>query len=565
MKYIIYRQLKRGDRLALKALAAYRGLLFRRMGDWRLLRMPQFKTLMKRIKRNNAINVEDVLPFISHENLKYRLWFNLKLAEAAFEMGNHEQAKVFAKRVWLFSNQDERYLPMFIKVHAACGDIDSIREAHKALGFRKAENGKISEALKHFNDWQYAYAVHRKTDEYHYDIEVLDRIAFLAGPHAFPKTRPHIRKGGKIRLAHLMFGLTHANSVIVEISLLFAKYHDPSRFDVTFFVPEPSSEIWASEEAVGNLDTIKKLGWNVVVVPAMTSSEKHLIALARSIHESSADILVTSAALADMRHYFIASLRPAPVTIGLCQGPAPQYIAPDFHWGITWFKSLVPDCPVNCSFVNLRMDLPERKLSRKDAKSILGIPASKLAIMTAGRPAKLQDVDFLQTLIDSVSSHRDAYLVIVGLGELPAALCEGMDKTISDRIKVLGWVKNFIEVLSMADIVVDTYPSGGGVLIKDAASLGTPVISFKHDYMKTFSQKECSAAEEVIGIPELIIERGDFSALKAILSNLMKDDVYREKLGQFCQVRIHETSGNSRRMIEDCENIFEAAIESYGK
>ncbi len=560
MKHIIYRQLKRGDRFILRLLSAYRGLAFRHVGDWRLLHTPKFKALLEKIKRDNAINVDDILPFMGSENLKDRLWFNLKLAEASYNIGNLEQAKVFAKRVWLFSNGDERYLPMFVKIHAACGDIDSIREAHKILGLRKAEIGKISEALRHFNDWQYAYAVHRKTDEYHYDLDVLSRISSLAKPHAFFSEKPLARQNGKIRLAHLMFGLTHANSVIVEISLLFAKYHDASRFDVTFYVPEQSSEIRGNPEALKNIGAIRSCGWNVVMAPSLTSSENSLIELAKSIHDANTDILVTSAALADFRHYFIASLRPAPIVIGLCQGPAPQYIAPDFQWSISWFKILIPDCPVNCSFVNLRLDLPERKLSRTEAKSLFGISEQKLVLMTAGRPAKLQDLDFLKALTDIVSRRDDAYLVIVGLGELPLALREEMNPDILDRVKVFGWVKNFIDVLSMADVVVDTYPSGGGVLIKDAAALGTPVVSFKHDYMKTFSQKECSAAEEVIGIPELVLERGEFSALKTVLSNLFTDDVYREKLGELCKVRVHETSGNSRRMIEDCENVFASVI-----
>ena len=84
-------------------------------------------------------------------------------------------------------------------------------------------------------------------------------------------------------------------------------------------------------------------------------------------------------------------------------------------------------------------------------------------------------------------------------------------------------------------VVVDTFPSGGGVVIKDAMALGAPVVSFKHDYMKTFSQTECSAAEEVIGMPELLIERGDFGMLNKVLSKLITNREYREDLSEICQ------------------------------
>lgn len=564
MNNIVYRQLRRSRRLFHRVHSAYQRAAQALASRWQLSKTPEFNKLLREIASGEGIDRTEVLRYISQENLAERLWTNLKLAEACYRTREYDQAKVFIRRVWLFSGLDEQYLPLFIAIHAADNDVGPIREAHKALGIKKSQAGKTSEALKHFNDWQYAYAVHLKADDYRYDYEILDWISSLAKPHAFParKSTPGF-PNRKLRLAHLMFGMTHTNSVIVEISLLFAKYHDPSLFEVTFYVPEQASLIFSHQEAVNNINTIKSFGWNVVIAPNAISEEQSLVDLSRTIYESEADILVTSAGLADLKHYFITSLRPAPIVVGLCQGPAPQYIAPDFTWSITWFRSLVLDCPVDCSFVNLRLDLPERKYSREEAKSIFGIPKERLVFMTCGRPAKLQDLGFLKTLIDTVSSHPDAYLVVVGLGDLPTILREQLTPSIRERIKVFGWVTDFTKVLSMADIVVDTYPSGGGVLIKDAAALGTPVVSFKHDYMKTFSQKECSAAEEVIGIPELLIERGDFVALNSILCRLLADHNYREYLSVLCKQRINETSGHSERMIKDCEEIYLEVARKY--
>ncbi len=556
IKHVIYRQIRRGSRLFKRSLTPYRHSFYSKLNKWRVSNFPRFNDLLEKISRGVTISTSEILPFISQESLTDRLWINFYLAEAFHLIGKHELAKVFVQRVWLFSGQDEKYLQFYIDIHAACDDVDTIRDAHKVLGMKKADANLISEALEHFNDWQYAYSHHRNSDDYRYDTGVLERISLLAKPYAFPPRTVFPDHGRKLRLAHLMFGLTHSNSVIVEISLLFAKYHDLSKFDVTFYVLDQESDILGYDEAVRTISLIKQFGWDVVIAPKSPSSEESLFRLARAIYDSNADILVTCAGLADLKHYFIASLNPSPLVVGLCQGPAPQFIAPDFHWSITWFRSLVPDCPTQCSFVHLRLDLPERQYSREDAKYSFGISRKNLVVMTSGRPEKLQDSDFLKTLITVVSRHSNVILVVVGLGELPVALKAQLGSEATERVKVFGWVKEFIKVLSMADIVVDTYPSGGGVLVKDAAALGIPVISFKHDYMQTFSQKECSSAEETIGIPELIMERGDFSALDNTLSLLIKDQILRENLSQLCREHILETSSNPGRMIRECEQIF---------
>ena len=518
--------------------------------------MPDFNSLLVRISGGAEICSDDVLPHINQGNLEKRLWVNFKLAEAFYSVGNYEQAKVFIQRTWVFSRFDETYLSLFINIHAACDDVASIREAQKALGMKKSDAKKITQALNHFNAWQYAYAVHRKDDEYHYDFEILDRIAQLAKPHTFPLRLPQLIKNRKIRLAYLMFGMMHINSVIVKINLHFAKYHNPSRFEVTFYVPEQASSVLNYPEAVENIKIIEQLGWKVVLAPDSAAVEISLFGLSKLIYESHPDILITSAALADLKHYFITALQPAPLVIGLCSGPPPQFIAPNFDWSITWFRSTLIECPTDCSLVDLRLDLPDRKYSREESKSCFGIPKENFVVMTCGRPAKLQDVGFLKALVDLVSSHPNVCLVVVGLGELPSIIRDQLMQDVSERIKIFGWEKDFLGVLSMADVVVDTYPSGGGVVIKDAMALGTPVVSFKHNHMKTFSQKEWSVAEEVIGIPELLIERGDFGALNKVLSRLLTEHKYRENLSGLCKERIKETSGGAEQMVKNCEHIY---------
>ncbi len=562
MNQFVKRQLNRSGRFLRKLYFFYEQSIIYAKTQKQFSKMPDFKKLLDRISQNAIVSSEDILLYISQESLSDRLWVNLKLAEAFYAAGTYYQAKVFIQRAWEFSEFDEKYLSLFIKIHAGIDDVETIRKAHKALGMKKADERKIVEALNHFNDWQNSFAIHRGLDDYQYDYEILNKILELGKPYSHPTRKLKCTKNRKIRLAYLMFGMLHSNSVIVKISLLFAKYHDPSRFEVTFYVPELSSKILENQEATNNIKIINELGWNVVLAPG-TTEEISLINLSGLIYEYNPDILITSAALADLKHYFLTSLRPAPLIIGLCQGPAPQFIAPNFDWSITWFKSLLIDCPINCTWINLRLDLPERIYSREVSKSFFGVSKDTLVIMSAGRPAKFRNEDFWKAIIDLLRTHSNVCYIAVGLAGMPPRfLSELLSPDIIERVKILGWEKDFHKVLSMADVVVDTYPSGGGVVIKDAMALGVPVISFKHDYMKTFSQMECSAAEEVIGIPELLIERDDFLNFKKVLSKLLIDHKYRDNLSQICAERIKVTSSNPKQMIKDCEQVYLRVIEN---
>ena len=61
------------------------------------------------------------------------------------------------------------------------------------------------------------------------------------------------------------------------------------------------------------------LSFSAVVVPNSPYEAMTLIELGRLIYDYNPDILVTIAGLADLKHYFITSLKPAPLILGLCQ------------------------------------------------------------------------------------------------------------------------------------------------------------------------------------------------------------------------------------------------------
>jgi glycosyltransferase involved in cell wall biosynthesis len=219
------------------------------------------------------------------------------------------------------------------------------------------------------------------------------------------------------------------------------------------------------------------------------------------------------------------------------------------------------DCPTGCSLVNGGAALPERQYSQEEAKAYFGMPRGNLVVMSCGRPTKFQDMDFWKAILELLQLHPDVYYVAVGLAVPPSHLQEAMTPDIIGRMKFIGWEKDFLKLLSMADVVVDTYPSGGGATIFDAMSLGTPVVSFKNNYMKIFSQTDWSPAEEFMGIPELLVERGDFKQFHKLLSNLLSNQGFRIRMSELSRKCIVSTSGRPEDMVRECEQVYLKVIE----
>jgi glycosyltransferase involved in cell wall biosynthesis len=138
-----------------------------------------------------------------------------------------------------------------------------------------------------------------------------------------------------------------------------------------------------------------------------------------------------------------------------------------------------------------------------------------------------------------------------------------LPQEIRDRIRLLGWRRevDYLRILILADILIDTFPSGGGTILFDAMSLGIPVVSFRNNYMKLFDQTDWSVAEEILHPPEMIVSREDLSELEKVISRLIQDKNYRLDIGRRCQEHIFEKRSNPRRAIRKCEEIYMRVLE----
>lgn len=522
--------------------------------------------ILSRIKRSDWVSPAELLPFLCLEGRQERADVNLLLANAHLEAGgiaNLEQAKVFIDRAWHLGKFDPATLPSLIEIQSRLGNVSAIREAYKRVGLSMASAGNVAEAIKYFNLWQYAYAQFEKLDRFDYDYDILDAVERLARPYRFaapPDKSP--AKNDPIRVAYLVKGIGERRSILVAINLLFAQYHDRKRIEPLFFVPESENTVMVSPAAREQQQLFRNLGCEVTLAPNLPGTEDRLLAVAKSIHDAQPDILVTDAALAYFEHCFITYLRPAPHMVGLLQGPPPQFAPPMLDWAISWSKHPLMDCPVDSSLFCMEHHLPERRNLKSPRRSNLGIPEDALLVVSAGRYPKFQEQAFWRAIADLLSQHPNMYYLLLGLepDKIPF-LSEVIPAELNSRVKFQSWLgDDYLEQLNLADIMIDTFPSGGGSTLVDAMALEIPIVSFRNNYLRPYDQTDWSPAEEMVSLPDLIVTRGDYDEMKRVVARLIGDPDYRHEMGREGREKI-QAKGDPARAVGKLEDLYFRLLE----
>ena len=379
-------------------------------------------SVLKRISRGEAFEDAELLPFLTQESKRERYRVNLGLAEAFY--ARHERgadarrslrrARDCAERAFMLSRYAPEALPQVLRAHAAEGDADAAAEALKRAGLEHAARGDFARAIAAFDRWSYAHAEFTQIDLHDtFDPEVIACVERMASLHRFD-AKPRAREGRPLRVAYLTHGLTEVNSVLVKIDQLFARHHDRARFEPAYFSVESESAVAASPDARAAAEEFRRAGCSLVVAPDREPLLARLLAVGERIREFEPDILVTGAALASFRNYFVAALRPAPVAVSLHQGPSPQYTWHDFDHAVSWFKTNIPDCPADCSYVPLELEFPARGEVRPAPRAELDVPEGATVLVSGGRWPKFQDRDYWRALVELLEEHAGLYWVVIG-------------------------------------------------------------------------------------------------------------------------------------------------------
>lgn len=531
----------------------------------------EFKAILTKIEKGEAVDDSQLLPFLALEAKDERRQVNLELAETYFRRYEQRRelldlglAKSCVERAWLLSRYSPDVLPLFIDIHRALGDVTAIEGSLKRAGSEWARRGNFGEALALFDYWANAHVVFAGIDTHSYDADIIACVERMCAPHRFEPRLPKRPRGRRTRLAYLMHGLTQPGSVLIKIDQAFARLHDKSRFEVAYFSLEDESAVADSPDAQAAIRNIRAQQCEVFLAPAGKTLDEQLFAVGRQIYDYAADVLITSAGLGTFKSYFITCLKPAPVIITLHQGPSPQFSWHTFDHSISWYLTTLLDCPADCSHVPLQVDLPKREDISPASRPDLNIPADATVMASGGRWTKFQSPEFWRAMTDLLLKHDNLYWIVIGvLEDQVPFLGDLVTPAARSKIRFAGWSLDYLRLLAAADFVVDSYPVGSGVFIMEAMGLGLPVVSYEHDYVTYYDNSDCSGGEEIVGIAELMVKRGDFAQLKDRVAKIVEDSEYRRLLGKRCYERARRTHGDPAWMVRQCEKIYERLFGEF--
>jgi glycosyltransferase involved in cell wall biosynthesis len=524
----------------------------------------EFEAILERIASGAEFHGSELLPYLCAAGTSERSTANYRLAEAYLEIDTPErlrQALVFAERAWFLSKFSLEMFPLYERLLRTIGDAEGLREAYKRLGIAAAREGAFARAINYFNAWHYGYQTVEHVDRFAYDDDILHAVFKMAAPYRFAPSLSAVKAGERIRIAHLVRGILEPNSNLVRISHEFARHHDKSRFDVCFFVPETDAEIDASKQGRDFMRTFAELGYGVSTAAGAGSQEEALLGIARKINGFEPHLMLTSAALADFSHAFLTALQPAPFTVGLVQGPPPQFAPPWLDWCISWSKHPLLDTPVDCSHVEIKLNWATHEEVKPPSNADLNLPADAFVMMSAGRPAKFQDTDVWQMIGNILDHHPGAHFLAVGptAQEVPP-LDSLMSAAAQARVQCLGWRLDVHSLIAAADVVLDTYPNGGGQVLVEAMTLGVPIVAQRNDYMIRFDQNAWSPVEDFIDDPHLLVARGDFAQFARVVERLVVDEEFRQNAAVRCKAAVAGSSPESA--VRNCEKVIEGLIKS---
>jgi glycosyltransferase involved in cell wall biosynthesis len=123
-----------------------------------------------------------------------------------------------------------------------------------------------------------------------------------------------------------------------------------------------------------------------------------------------------------------------------------------------------------------------RQRTREDAKRSLGLRPQDVVIVTAADGSKYGSVGgpvFLDLLVPVLQANPDVVLVAAGPSPVGRWASAGAEAGVQGRIRALGRLPDVRGLHEAADLYVDSFPFSSLTSMLEAASYGTPVVTYR--------------------------------------------------------------------------------------
>ena len=213
-------------------------------------------------------------------------------------------------------------------------------------------------------------------------------------------------------------------------------------------------------------------------------------------------------------------------------------------------------------------------IDKQQAKRNLKIDVNKKLIISVGNASKFHPIgrkNFLKILSNIINENDNIQIIIIGpdkkdkLWKKAYVKSKGIISTIGE----IDYNNGYFDYINAADLVIDSWPIGGGTVMLDAINFNTPVLSLKNplgqfDYL-TISCAYCKTEDELYKKIKLVLNNEKFKEdlLNEVKTNLDKEHSlknWRKKIETLVQMtpKIHTVKNISNE--KENKDIDEASV-----
>lgn len=509
------------------------------------------------------INVEKDFEGLFQADPELRLKESIrKTEEFLSRQDKQSQAKAldYLKRAWILSNQNIELLPPLRDLLLSNGQLHMAKQVLIDGGLRSLECGRHEEALLLFNAAHRLLAEVSGLEWFEPNAPIYFALRILA--QSYVATMPEIkREPNKLpRVLYVGRGIVEHNSILMRILRQIAKYHNRQSIDVIFCFPESERQIDASTQGRGHLDYFRDLGYQVVLGAGHQSELQNCLELAVAIRAQNADLVMFSAVCVTMYSYFLSNLSLGKKLGVFAQGDPGLFCAPHADFGIAVTKHAQIDSPFFCPYIPIEHELPslDPEIYSLRLERLRG--SKKRTIVVGGRLAKFKDAQLWQHLTRVLIENPYTSLRILGCER--QQVINAFSEVVQPRVEVYPWSENYTDKLAEGDLCIDTYPSGGGIMLLEAMALKVPVVTFQNDYTIPLDQRSWNPGMELVGTSDSVLPRGDFESFHQLVCMLLNDEEYLLDLAERQYKFVKEGRGDIERFVGRCEDSMLRFIRS---
>ena len=313
-------------------------------------------------------------------------------------------------------------------------------------------------------------------------------------------------------------------AAVVKAVLQIIECHDKDKFDIRIALSRNSDSVNNSEFYDFRKQNILPI-FGLEESPSPCTRLEFCRNIAKRIRDFSPDIVITTVVgpFEALICYAIAPVQ----TIHLILGDYWGFVLPGTNnRKIVFVKDLKEKYPVTTYIKPL---IPSNPSIIKAIKPIEKNDEEKINIIVSGRPPKFSSTQYWTTICELLSCRNDIKLTVIG--------------TTIDSI--LPWVKNidfsnqdisfiprlprdeFTRLIQQADLVLDTFPEGGGQAIAEALQMNKIVVTFQ---TPSNAERFFEVNPATDWIPEqLTVQRDDSQQLINLIGRLIDDKEFKAK------------------------------------